>query len=93
MLANLRLKFKAVKKYTKQYEILKLNNPQIRKNYEVEIGGRFAPLLSLQDTDVDVETTWSDVKKAFDETSKEILGYRIPKQDKPWISDEVLQLS
>jgi endonuclease/exonuclease/phosphatase family metal-dependent hydrolase len=45
VIANIRLRFKAKPKpnYPKRYDIFKLKNTNIRQNYEIEIGGRFAP--------------------------------------------------
>ena len=93
VLANLRLKFKTKRKpnYPIQYDIFRLKDPQIKSNYEVEIGGRFAPLLSLPDTDT--QTMWEEVKTAFSETSKKILGSRKANSNKPWISEEVINLA
>ncbi|XP_071502561.1 craniofacial development protein 2-like [Diadema antillarum] len=86
VLANLRLKFKINKKinYPKHYDVFRLKDPQVRANYEVEIGGRFAPLLDMPDTDT--QTVWEEVKTAFAETSEKILGNRKAKKSKPWIN-------
>ena len=85
VIANIRLKFKILKKsnYPKKYDVFKLKNPQTRTDYEIEIGGRFAHLLSLPDTDT--QTMWKDIKLAFNETSKKTLGYKQQKQKKPWL--------
>ena len=95
VIANLRLKFKTMRKtkYPKRYDVFKLKNPQTKSNYEIEIGGRFAPLLDLPDTDTDAQTMWEEMKTAFNKTSKKILGYKKQKQEKPWISEEVIQLT
>ena len=77
--------------YPKQYDVFRLKDPQIKSNCEVEIGGRFAPLLSLPDTDT--LTMWEEVKTAFSETSKKILGSRKANPNKPWISEEVINLA
>ena len=93
VLANLRLRFKRKQKtnYPKKYDVSKLKDTANINKYEVEIGGRFAPLLEEKDTDV--EGLWDNIKSAFSETSKTILGYRKSSKQDPWISNEVLQLS
>ncbi|XP_072017134.1 uncharacterized protein [Amphiura filiformis] len=93
VITNIRLKFHAKKKpnYPKQYDIFRLKSPEHRKNYEVEIGGRFAPLLEQPDTNT--ETTWEGIKTAFNETSKKVLGFKKGHKEKPWISEEVIQLT
>lgn len=93
VLANMKLKFKSKPKqnYPKKYDIFKLKNETTRQQYEVEIGGRFAPLLEVNEDDVD--TVWEGVKSAFGDTSKKLLGYRKAQKPKPWISEEVIRLS
>ena len=48
-------------------------------------------MLSLPDTDT--QTMWEEVKTAFSETSKKILGSRKANPNKPWISEEVINLA
>lgn len=93
VISNIRLKFKAHKKkqYPKQYDIFRLKSPDIKQTYEIEIGGRFAPLLEEKDTDAD--TMWKNIKGAFNDTSKKVLGYKKAQKEKPRISDEVIRLS
>ena len=38
-----------------------------------------------------VERKWQNFKKAYDETSKEVLGYK-KRGQKPWISKDILEL-
>ncbi|XP_072022350.1 craniofacial development protein 2-like [Amphiura filiformis] len=93
VIANLRLRFKtkARPNYPKRYDVQKLKDTITQNSYEVEIGGRFSPLLYNNDTDV--ETQWDGIKTAFNETSKKVLGNRKAQHQDPWISEEVLQLS
>ena len=92
VIANIHLRFKGKPKpnYPKRYDVFKLKNPEIKTNYEIEIGGRFTPLLSDEDTDV--QTLWNGVKAAFNETSKKLLGNKKTHKQDPWISEEVIQL-
>ena len=52
VLANIKLKFKIKPKpnHPKRFEVFKLKDPTIRKEYEIVIGGKFAPLLKDDDT-------------------------------------------
>ena len=74
VIAGIHLGFKGKPKpnYRKMYDVFKLKNLEIKINYEIEIPGRFAPLLSNEDTDV--QTPWNGEKAAFNETSKKLLG-------------------
>ena len=71
--------------------MFKLKNETTRQKYEIEIGGRFAPLLNDEETDAN--TLWEGIKSAINDTSKDLLGYKKPKKPKPWISVEVTKLS
>ena len=54
VIANIKLKLKAKKKQPnvmKRYDVSKLKSPTTKSNYETSIGGKFGPLLNLQDTD------------------------------------------
>ena len=93
VMANMKLKFKTKTKpnHPKRYEVFKLKNETTRRKYEIEIGGRFAPLLNDEETDAN--TLWEGIKSAINDTSKDLLGYKKPKKPKPWISAEVIKLS
>ena len=77
--------------YPKKYDVFKLNNPETKAKFEIEIGRKFSPL--LDECDTDVETLWENVKSSFHAISKKILGYNETRQQDPWISEEVLHLS
>eukprot|EP00057_Strongylocentrotus_purpuratus_P014949 XP_011669423.1 PREDICTED: craniofacial development protein 2-like [Strongylocentrotus purpuratus] len=93
IITNLRLKLKAKPRpqYLKRYDVFRLKDPKTRTDYEIEIGGKFGPLLGEDDTDV--ENLWKEVKTAINETSQKVLGLKKSKQQEPWINEEVLRLS
>lgn len=93
VIANLRLRFKVrgKPKFLKRYDVFKLKEADVRSNYEIEIGGRFGPL--VDDENTDVENLWEGIKSAYSETSTKLLGNRKSQPQDPWISEEVLQLS
>ena len=82
VMANMKLKFKTKTKpnHPKRYEVFKLKNETTRRKYEIEIGGRFAPLLNDEETDAN--TLWEGIKSAINDTSKDLLGYKKPKKTK-----------
>ena len=53
VMTNMKLKFKTKTKpnHPKRCEVLKLKNETTRRKYEIEVGGRFAPLLNDEETD------------------------------------------
>lgn len=96
VLANIKLKLKAKKRQhnsVKRYDVSKLRSPSTKTNYEITIRGKFGPLLKLPDTDVDVNSMWTDIKDAFHSTSEELLGVKRSQPQHPWITQEVLTLS
>ena len=79
IITNIKLKLKAKKKQPnimKRYDVSRLKSPTIKSNYEASIGGKFGPLLNLQDTDVEpnVNDTWTVIKDSLHDTSEKILG-------------------
>ena len=82
VMANMKLKFKTKTNpnHPKRYEVFKLKNETTRRKYEIEIGGRLAPLLNDEETDA--ITLWEGIKSAINDTSKDLLGYKKPKKTK-----------
>ena len=76
----------------KKFNIQKLTDADTREIYKIKIGGRFEPLLNIPDTDLEVEDLWDKIKDSFQETSQEVLGFKKPKPQKPWLTTEVLEL-
>ena len=87
---KLKFKIKPKPNHPKRFEVFKLKDPTIRKEYENVIGRKFAPVRNDEDTDVN--SMWENVKSAFNSTSTTILGYRETQPQKPWISEEVIKL-
>ena len=70
-----------------KFDLEKLNDPLVKQEFENKIGGRFAPLLLLDDMQQLVDEFSDKVK----ETAYEVLGKR-RKVKNPWITNEVLSL-
>ena len=75
----MKLKFKTKTKPNdpKRYDVFKLKNETSRRKYEIEVGGRFA--LLLNDEETDAKTLWEGIKSAISDTTKDLLGYKEPK--------------
>ena len=48
-----------------RFNLGKLNEPEVREQYQIEITNSFAALMNLND-DGDVNRTWENIKEAFD---------------------------
>jgi len=67
----------------------KLNEPDVREQYQTEITNRFASLENLND-DEDVNRTWENTEENIQTSAKESLGLHGLKQNKPWFDEECL---
>ena len=67
----------------------KLNEPEVREQYQIEITNRFAALENLNDGE-DVNRTWENIKENIQASAKESLGLHELKQKKPWFDEECL---
>jgi len=67
----------------------KLNEPEVREQYQIEITNSFAALENLNN-DEDVNRTWENVKENIQNPAKESLGLHELKQNKPWFDEECL---
>ena len=57
----------------------KLNEPEVREQYQIEITNRFAAL----NDDEDVNRTWEKIKENIQTSAKESLGLHGLKHNKP----------
>ena len=67
----------------------KLNEPEVREHYQIEITNRFAALENVNDEE-DVNRTSENIKENIQTSAKESLGLHELKQNKPWFDDECL---
>jgi len=67
----------------------KLNEPEVREHYQVEIKNRFAALENSHD-DEDINRNWENIKENIQTSAKESLGLDEFKQNKPCFDEECL---
>jgi len=80
----------AVQRFDRQiFNLRKLNEPEVREQYQIEITNRIAALENLND-DEDVDRTWENIKENIQTSVKESLGLQELKQNKPWLVEECL---
>ena len=73
----------AAQRFDRQrFNLRKLNELEVRKQYQIEITNRFAALENLND-DEDVNRTWENIKENIKTSAKESLGLHELKQHKP----------
>jgi len=71
------------------FNLRKLNEPEVREQYQIEITNRFAALEKLND-DKNVNRIWENIKENIQTSAKESLGVHELKQNKPWFDEECL---
>jgi len=67
----------------------KLNEPEVREQYQIEVKNRFAALENSDD-DEDVNRNWENIKENIQTSAKESPHLDEFKQDKPWFDKECL---
>ena len=67
----------------------KLNEAEVREQYQIEITNTFATLENLSD-DEDVNRTWENINENIQTSAEESLGLHELKQNKPWFDEECL---
>jgi len=72
-----------------RFNLTKLNELEVRKQYQIEITNRFAALENLNE-DEDVNTIWGNIKHNIQISAIESLGMHEWKQHKPWFDEECL---
>jgi len=72
-----------------RFNIRKLNELEVRKQYQIEITNRFAALENLSDGK-DINRAWENIKENIKTSSKESQGLCELKQHKPWFDEECL---
>jgi len=77
----------ATQRFDRQRFILrKLDEPEVREQYQIEITNRFVALEKLSD-DEDVNRTWVNSEN-IQTSVKESLGLHEFKQNQPWFDEE-----
>ena len=80
----------AAQRFDRQrFNLRKLNEAEVREEYQTEITNRSAALENLND---DVNRTWENIKENIQTSAKESLGLHELKQNKPWFDEECLGL-
>jgi hypothetical protein len=72
-----------------RFNLRKLNELKVRKQYQTELTKKFAALENL-DNDGDINRAWENIKESIQTSAREGLGLHESKQHKPWFDEECL---
>ena len=72
-----------------RFNLRKLNELEIRKQYQIEITNRFAALGNISE-DEDINRAWESIKENIKTSATESLGMYEMKQHKPWFDVECM---
>jgi len=73
-----------------RFNLRKLNELEVKKQYQIEITKRFAVLENLSDSE-DINRAWENIIDNIKASAKESLGLQELKQHKPWFEEECLR--
>ena len=74
-----------------RFSLEKLKDPNIAEFFQATIGGKFAPLLALENQDSEMDALINSFNTAVAETANNILGKHRPGK-KPWVTENILKL-
>ena len=75
-----------------RFNLRKLNELKVRKQYQIYITNRFAALENLCYSK-DINRAWENIKENIKTSARESLGLHKFKQHKPWFGEECLGFS
>ena len=74
-----------------RFSLEKLKGPNIAGIFRATIGGKFAPLLALQNHDTETDALINSFNTTMTETANSMLGKHQPAK-KPWVTDNIVKL-
>jgi hypothetical protein len=74
-----------------KFNLKKLSELQVRKEYQIKISNRFAALENLNVSE-DINRAWEKIKESIKISAKESLGLYERKHHKPWFDEECSKL-
>jgi hypothetical protein len=74
-----------------RFDLRKLNDAEVKEQYQVKIANRFATLENCDDN-VHMNTAWKNIRENIKTSAKESLGHYELQQHKPWFDDECSKL-
>jgi hypothetical protein len=75
-----------------RFDLRKLNDAEVKEQYQVKITSRFAALENFDDN-MDMNRAWENIRENIKTSAKESLGHYELQKHKPWFDDECLELT
>jgi len=69
------------------FNLRKLSDLEVRKQYQIEISNRFAALENLIESK-DINTAWENINENIKTSAKDSIGLCELKRQKPWFGEE-----
>jgi uncharacterized FlaG/YvyC family protein len=76
---------------TERFNVKKLNEGDVKEQYQVKIRNTFAALENLEDSG-DINRAWDNIRQNIKISAQENLGYCESKHRKPWFDEECSKL-
>jgi hypothetical protein len=74
-----------------RFDLRKINDAEVKEQYQAKITNRFAALENFDDN-VDINRAWENIKENIKTSAKESPGHYELQQHKPWFDDECSKL-
>jgi hypothetical protein len=74
-----------------RFNLKKLNEGEVKEQYQVTIKNRFSALENLEDNG-DINRAYDAIRENIKISAKECIGYCEAKRHKPWFEEECLKL-
>ena len=90
---NFKLRLKTIKKPKNtrmKFNLDRLRDPNIAESFKATVGGKFAPLLTLEE-DHSAETLTAQFNKVMIESANETLG-NVRRKTQRWVTDEIMDM-
>jgi hypothetical protein len=72
---------------TERFNVKKLNEGDVKEQYQVTIRNKFAALEKLEDNG-DINSVWDNIRENIKISAQDSLGYCESKHRKPWFDEE-----
>jgi hypothetical protein len=73
-----------------RFDLRKINDAEVKEQYQVKIINRFAALKNFDDN-VDMNRAWENIRKNIKISAEQSLGHYELQQHEPWFDDECSQ--
>jgi DNA repair ATPase RecN len=75
-----------------RFSVKKLNEGDVKEQYQVTIRNKFAAMENLEDSG-DINRAWDNIRENIKTSAQESLGYCESKHRKPWFDEECSKLA